>query len=222
MIGAHGRVEFHSPIFQRELSPAVECDLEFRCVAILAAGHLHGVFARQNSRSLTRFKRRRSRWWNSRSFQPHRPLYAADASPVIRRQGIDELSLRIEHFDLHTPENMTLLLIVGNPRRVRWVRPNKGCISFRPPAIRVEPLLRRLTRQKHSFLRHYFRREFPQGRDVVDNPNPTSMRCQDKIRLPRMNNDVPDRHLGKISALVLGPLLAAVRRNPKPELSTQK
>ena len=70
---------------------------------------------------------------------------------------------------------MTLLLVVGDESRVRWIRPREHRASVRPAAVRFESLLRGLGGKENGILAHDLSGQLSQRSDVVHNPDAASM-----------------------------------------------
>ena len=141
----------------------------------------------------------------------HGPLHAADAAAAVRREGIHQLALGIENLQFHFPKNVTLALVVGNQRRIRWIGPGEHCASFRPAAVGGEPLPRRLGLEENSLLRHDFGSQLTQRRDVVHDPDAAAMGCHHQIRFARVHHDVSDSYLGEFVTFVLRPVFTAIQ-----------
>ena len=62
----------------------------------------------------------------------------------------------------------------------------------------------------------------PERRDVVDDPDPASVRREDEVVVARMDLEVADRDVGEVPALELRPRGAAVRRDPEAELGPEE
>src|SRR5690349_13967137 len=116
---------------------------------------------------------------------------------------------------------MALLLVISDDRGVRWIRPGIHGAPIRPAAAGFESLLRGLRREERRVLPHDFGSKLPKRRDVVHNPDAAAVGGKHEVRFAGMNNDVADRHVGKIAALVLSPVLSAVQRNPEAKFRAQ-
>src|SRR6266511_1069402 len=117
---------------------------------------------------------------------------------------------------------MTLALVVIDHSSVRWIIANKNRVAIGPPAAAFNSLLHRARRNESDFLRQKIWGESAQRRDIVDDPDPATMRCQGKIVFTRLNCQIANGNSRKVIALELCPIFSPIDRDPKSELGPEK
>src|SRR5204863_9985887 len=61
-----------------------------------------------------------------------------------------------------------------------------------------------------------------QRSDIVNDPDPASVRCKHQIVIARVNCQISDGNCRKVIAFKLCPLFSTINRDPKSKLRSQK
>src|SRR6476660_2802167 len=113
---------------------------------------------------------------------------------------------------------MTLALIIVDHGSVRRILANENRVTVGPSPLSLDPLLDRPRRNERNILRQQIRSQRAQRRDVVYYPDPTAMRGENQIVVPRVNRQVANGNGRKMVALELRPACSAINRNPESKL----
>src|SRR5262249_16912515 len=105
---------------------------------------------------------------------------------------------------------------------VRRIGADKCRVTIGPAAGTADALYRRLGLNKNHILGKRLRSQGTQGRDVVHDPDAATVRADHQIMIPGMYAQVHDRNVRQFTSLILGPLLAAVERDPEAKLRAQE
>src|SRR5207253_2298918 len=117
---------------------------------------------------------------------------------------------------------MSCFLVISNDRGVWRIIPNKDGVAVSPPTTPFNALLHWSRRNKGCLLRKKLRGECAPWRDIIDDPDPTSMRGQDKIVVTWLDREIAHCHRRKPATFELRPCLSAINRNVKTKLGPQK
>src|SRR4029077_8163210 len=117
---------------------------------------------------------------------------------------------------------MSCFLVVSNDRGVWRIIANKGGIAVGPPTIAFYALLYRAGRNKGCLLRKKVRGERAPRRDIINNPDPASVRSQNKIIFTRLNREIAYGHRRESTTFELRPSISAINRNVETKLSSKK
>src|SRR6476469_2151702 len=112
---------------------------------------------------------------------------------------------------------MTLALIIVDHGGIRRILANENRVTIGPSPLALDPLLHRPRQNERNILLQQIRSQRAQRRDVVYDPDPTAMRGEDQIDVPRMNRQVANGNGRKMVALELRPAFSAINRNPESE-----
>src|SRR5664280_2743228 len=204
----------------REWRARVERDDERRFDDLRALREAHRVRAGQDARARGAARgggRRR----DARRLLLHGPQDAVDALALPRGRRVDDAARGVEDLELHPPERVARLLVIGDDGGGRRVRPRVRGVAFRPAA-RAERLLPHgAPRKERDVLLERLRREGAERREVVHDPDPAPVRRDDEVLLARLEREVADGDGREIAALELGPGLPRVERDPEPELGPE-
>ena len=61
-----------------------------------------------------------------------------------------------------------------------------------------------------------------QGSNVVDDPDATAVCGEDEIGIAGLDHEIANCDVGEIASFILGPLLAAIERNPQAEFGAEE
>ena len=183
---------------------------EWHRIDLIVLGHLDGIGARQDAWTICSAERRARGGRNSGRRQTHRPCHSAQAASLGARNRADSFAARIEHLDLHVAEDVTLLQVVSDHRRVRRIVANERSIAVHPPALRRNLLHCRSRTHEHDILHEGRRRQCAERCDIVDDPDAATVRCDHQIIIARLDCQIPHGDRGKVSALVARPLGATI------------
>src|SRR4029077_17933319 len=116
---------------------------------------------------------------------------------------------------------MSRLLVVSNDRGVWRIIANKDGIAVGPPTIAFYALLYRAGRNKGCLLRKKLGGECAPRRNIIDNPDPASMRGKDKIIFAWLNCQIAHCHRREPATFELHPGLSTINRNVKTKLGPE-
>ena len=129
---------------------------------------------------------------------------------------------RIEDLDLQFPKKVALALIVSDDRSVGRIVTDEDGITIGPAAAAFDSLLNGARANERNVLRRHAAGEVSQRNNVVHNPNPASVRCQNEIAFARLNREITNCHRWKMIALELRPPFSTIDRNPQTELGSEE
>ena len=218
---AHQR-ELSLAVFHGELGARVERHLQLAGVHLAVLGQLHRVGSGQYARSNAGLKQRRGRRWNLGRLQSHGPLHAVDATLHAWIQRVHQLALGVEDLDLEIALHVPGPLIVGDGGVLRPSGAVKRVVALTPPAVGLQILHRAARRQQRGLGRENLRSQRAQRRNVVNDPDAASMRCQHQVALALLDDDVAHGHGREVGALVLCPVIAAIHAHPQAQLGAQE
>src|SRR5437868_10303986 len=135
---------------------------------------------------------------------------------------IDQLALRVENLNLQIPENVPCALIVGDRRHIGTAGAVEGVGPFWPSGKCLQPLSAFWHRKEAGLLLHDLRSEGAQRRDVVNNPDATTMRRQYEIIGARLDYEIVDCHCGEVAAFVLRPAFPTVVADEESKLGSNE
>src|SRR4029077_20531986 len=117
---------------------------------------------------------------------------------------------------------MPLALVIVDHGSGRRILADKNRVAICPSTLALDALLDRARRNESHILLQQIRSQRAQRRDVVYYPDPTAMRGENQIVIPRMNRQVANGNGRKMVALELCPAFSAINRKPKSKLRAQE
>src|SRR5678816_3666557 len=117
---------------------------------------------------------------------------------------------------------MTLALIIVDHGGVRRILANENRVAISPSTLALDALLDRARRDEGNILLQQIRSQRAQRRDVVYYPDPTAMRGENQIVIPRVNRQVANGNGRKMVAFELRPIFSAINRNPQSKLRAEE
>src|SRR6476620_3597112 len=117
---------------------------------------------------------------------------------------------------------MPLTLIIVDHGSVRRILANENRVANGPSTLALDTLLDRARRNESNILLQQIRSQCAQRRDVVYYPDPTAMRGENQIVVPRVNRQVANGNGRKMVALELRPIFSAINRDPESKLRAEE
>src|SRR4029077_8499719 len=115
-----------------------------------------------------------------------------------------------------------LALIIVDHGGIRRILANENRVAIGPSTLTLDALLDRPRRNERNILLQQIRSQRTQRRDVVYYPDPTAMRGENQIVVPRLNRQVANGNGRKMVAFKLRPAFSAINRKPKSKLRAQE
>src|SRR6476620_1635423 len=117
---------------------------------------------------------------------------------------------------------MTLALIIVDHGGVRRILANENRVAICPSPLALDALLHRPRRNERNILLQQIRSQRAQRRAVVYYPDPTAMRGENQIVVPRVNRQGANGNGRKMVALEVRPAFSAINRNPQSKLRAEE
>src|SRR5437667_9444615 len=117
---------------------------------------------------------------------------------------------------------MTRALIIGDAGSVRWIITHEHGVAIGPTATAFDALLNGPGRDESGFLAEQIGSQSTQRCNIVNDPNPASVCCQNEIVFAWLDGEIAYGHGGKVVALELGPAFSAIDRDVEAKLGSEK
>src|SRR5580704_10328978 len=98
-----------------------------------------------------------------------------ESATLASSDGVEQLAILIEDFDLQIAKDVAALLVVGDGCVTRTADADEGLVTLCPTGVSIEVLHCRPAFDEGRFFRHDVRSQCTQRRDVVDDPDAASM-----------------------------------------------
>src|SRR5581483_3835625 len=135
---------------------------------------------------------------------------------------VNDMAGGIQNFQFQFPKKMTFTLVIINGGAVGRVIANERGVTGRPAALAFDSLLHGTGRNESHILLQQVGSQRTPGRNIVHDPDAAAVCGQNEVVVARVNGEIAHSDSGKMVALELGPVFAAVDGNPKAEFCAEK
>src|SRR5437667_1935273 len=106
VVELHAQVKLRLAVTQVVSCARVERHFQASSVDLVSFGQPDGVGSGEHSRTLCRLEKHCCRGWYHGRLEPHPPASPVEAAMLAARDGVDQLAIRVEDFDLEIAEDV--------------------------------------------------------------------------------------------------------------------